>query len=181
MYLNLGCNDKYIQGWINIDINPNCGADVVGDVSDLTKIPELISDKKTGRLYVIEKIVAYDIIEHFDLAQIPNILKSWYDHLVPNGILYIRTNDLDRMIKLYQTDPITFPANKFIWHLMSEHNKLGMGHKWCFTKQTLFDALLCAGFKKIRVTKENDVHIGNYPYSFTKYDNCNMHMIAEKT
>jgi predicted SAM-dependent methyltransferase len=173
MKCNLGCNDKYIDGFVNIDMNPDCVADVIGDVSDLDKIPELQGIS-------ISEIVAYDIIEHFDRYQYSKVLKNWFDHLAPGGILYIRTNDLDRMIKLYQDHPKEYPAALFIWHLMCEHEKPGMGHKWCFTKQLLFSSLIDAGFRKIRITPEPDISIGNYPYAFTTIDYCNMHLTAEK-
>ena len=185
--LNLGCNDKHVPGYVNIDINPNCGADLVGDVSNLDGI---FKQPSTGDMHwcvskfynnePITEIVAYDIIEHFDRTQIISTLKNWYDHLAPNGSLYIRTNDLDRMIKLYQEQPLVFPEETFIWHLMCEHEKPGMGHKWCFTRKILFNSLLESGFNKIRMTSERDILLGNYPYSFTDCDRCNMHMIATK-
>jgi predicted SAM-dependent methyltransferase len=172
MKLNLGCGDKYIPGFVNIDYYPreNCKPDLIGNIVDLDSMG----------LGNIEEIVAYDIIEHFDRTQIIPILKNWYDHLAPNGVLYIRTNDLDRMIALYQEQPQVFPVDTFIWHLMCEHEKPGMGHKWCFTRKNLFNSLLEVGFNKIRMTYENDILLGNYPYSFTDCDRCNMHMIATK-
>jgi predicted SAM-dependent methyltransferase len=174
MRLNLGCGNKKIAGFLNIDNNPEVFPDRLQDVSNLCFIYNVFPNEQ------ITEIVAYDIIEHFDRVQIPTVLKNWYDHLAAGGILYIRTNDLDRMIDLYKSGSPAFPADKFIWHLMCEHEKPGMGHKWCFTKQTLFRALVTAGFKKITVTPPRKVAVGDYPYSFTKNDFCNVHMTAVK-
>jgi len=185
MKLNLGCGDKHIEGFINIDFDESLKPDIMGNVADLDGYFEIrdMRHKKELRNFwneEITKIVAYDIIEHFDRVQVPAVLKNWYDHLAPGGILYIRTNDLERMIMLYATQPNVFPAEKFIWHLMSEHEKPGMGHKWCFTRGTMFGYLAGAGFKKISVTPTEEVERGNYPHSFTECDRCNMHLTAEK-
>jgi len=75
---------------------------------------------------------------------------------------------------------VTFPAEKFIWHLMCEHETPGMGHKWCFTRKTLFQALIGAGFTKVEITPEENVRAGDYFHSNTKCDLCNVHMIATK-
>jgi len=173
-HLNLGCGNKHIKGFYNIDTNADVLPDHVHDVSDISFIHEIFPSAE------ITEIVAYDIIEHFDRFQVPAVLKNWYDHLVPGGILRIRTNDLERMIMLYATQPNVFPAEKFIWHLMSEHEKPGMGHKWCFTRGTMFGYLKDAGFTKITVTPTEEVERGNYPHSFTECDRCNMHLTAVK-
>ena len=184
MRLHLACGKNIIEGFFNIDLYPAASLNsegrtpvIIGDVSDIDKIVfpgrDFISIKA-------EEIVAYDIIEHFDRFQVPAVLKNWYDHLVPGGILRIRTNDLERMIMLYATQPNVFPAEKFIWHLMSEHEKPGMGHKWCFTRGTMFGYLKDAGFTKITVTPTEEVERGNYPHSFTECDRCNMHLTAVK-
>jgi predicted SAM-dependent methyltransferase len=189
MKINLGCNDKHLDGFVNIDMNPKCEPDLIGDVSDLDSyferaIASGVTSFCTFKAHFdsepITEMIAYDIIEHFDRVQIPAVLKNWFDHLAPGGKLFIRTNDLDRMIQLYQSDAQTFPADKFIWHLMCEHETSGMGHKWCFTRRSLFVALLHAGFRKVEITSEDKIKVGDYYHSNTAYDLCNMHMIATK-
>jgi predicted SAM-dependent methyltransferase len=171
--LNLGCGKVKIPGFVGIDTDEAAEPDIVGDVFNLA---ELRVSPCT-----VSAIVAYDVIEHFDREEYPEALKSWFDSLAPGGVLYIRTNDLERMIRLYQIDNgILFPAELFVWHLMCEHDKPGMGHKWCFTRRMLYQALLNAGFKKIVSTPEDKIISGEYPYSNTKCDRCNMHMTATK-
>jgi predicted SAM-dependent methyltransferase len=171
MKLNLGCGDKHLDGFLNIDMSPNSKADVRADVSNLGHIVKLFS---------IEEIVAYDVIEHLDRTQIVPTLRHWYDHLAPGGRLLIRTNDLDRMIALYFRFPEDFPAEKLIWHLMCEHETPGMGHKWCFTKETLARDLHAAGFDRVVITGDDDLTHCRYPYANADRDYCNTHMVATK-
>jgi len=80
MKLNLGCGKDLLPGYINIDIDSNLELVRVGDVRDL-------SDFDDGSMEVVR---ATDIIEHFELDEVGNILTEWIRVLEPGGSLYIR-------------------------------------------------------------------------------------------
>jgi hypothetical protein len=78
--------------------------------------------------------------------------------------IMIRTNDIDRLVRLYVANaflgiatPMTFEL--FIWHILCEHETPGMGHKWGYNKTTLKELLECAGFCQIRFHGRNHILI----------------------
>ncbi|CAK0779574.1 hypothetical protein CCP3SC15_6690002 [Gammaproteobacteria bacterium] len=164
--LNLGCGRMIIPDFVNIDMDPVLNPDMVADVSNLDGIVEDES---------VDKIVAYDVIEHLDRVQIPITLKNWYRKLKRDGVLYLRTNDWDRLIRLYvmgkflgHQNPVDF--EKLVWHFMCEHEKPGMGHKWGFNKATMEKAILDAGFSLYSFTSEALLTTALYPHA----DRCDL-------
>ncbi len=173
--LNLGCGPTRFPGFYNIDSNPAYKPDLVLDVSQLESHFEPNS---------ITEIVAYDIIEHFDRTQFPGVLKLWYDLLIPGGILLLRTNDIDRLVKLYFVSSYfdiatIMDAELFVWHLMSEHETPGMGHKWAFNKGMITKALVNAGFRNFEYISDKDITAGKYPHA-TQSDHTNLVIKAIK-
>ena len=65
--LHLGCGDKILPNFTNIDIRPMEGVDVVEDISTLKKI-------KTNS---VELIYACHVLEHFGRHEYINVLTGW--------------------------------------------------------------------------------------------------------
>jgi predicted SAM-dependent methyltransferase len=159
--LNLGCGHLQIDGFTNIDADPAVEPDVVCDVSNLDS---LYPDGS------VDSIVAYDVIEHFDRFQYARVLEHWFKKLAPSGTLLLRTNDWDRLIYHYLTGKllksrILVDFEKLVWHLMCEHEKPGMGHKWGFNRETMAAALTAAGFSGQSFIHEARLTIGDYPHA----------------
>ena len=91
MKLHLGCGNIIIPNFINVDITPLPGVDVVDDVSTLTKFES----------NSVELIYACHVLEHFGHEEILPILKRWWDVLKSGGELRISVPDLDRIVKIY--------------------------------------------------------------------------------
>jgi predicted SAM-dependent methyltransferase len=175
MRLNLGCGRMHLEGFINIDSNPDCTPDVLCDAAAINSI---CGEEEA------DEIVAYDIIEHFDRKQIPTVLKYWRSRLKPNGILHLRTNDWDRLMRLYilgkflgHNNPVDF--DKLVWHFMCEHETPGMGHKWGFNRETMGRAITEAGFSSYTFTPEAFLSAGQYPYA-EHSDHSNLLITAVK-
>lgn len=81
--LNLACGDDRREGWINIDFREDV-ADLVADVSDLKGIED---DS-------VDEILASDILEHFPVFRIPDVLDEWRRVLRPGGLLILRVPNL---------------------------------------------------------------------------------------
>ncbi len=76
--LNLGCGTDYKQGWVNLDISPVIGADVVLDIENL---PLPFADGE------FSEILCHDILEHIEY--IP-VMKELHRILAPGGEITIR-------------------------------------------------------------------------------------------
>jgi SAM-dependent methyltransferase len=75
--LNLGCGTDIREGWVNLDVAPLPGVDVVHDLSQL---PLPFADAS------LQEIVARDVLEHLDW--IP-VLRDLHRVLRPGGTLSI--------------------------------------------------------------------------------------------
>jgi SAM-dependent methyltransferase len=75
--LNLGCGTDVRAGWINLDVAPLAGVDVVHDLSSL---PLPFDDNR------FSEILAKDVLEHLDY--IP-VLRDLHRVLAPGGLLHV--------------------------------------------------------------------------------------------
>lgn len=91
MKLHLGCGEKYIKGFINVDIRNLATVDVIDDITKLNKF-----EKES-----VELIYASHVLEHIGRRQYMDVLKRWYDVLKPNGILRIAVPDFEKIVEHY--------------------------------------------------------------------------------
>jgi len=91
MKLNLGCGDRKIHGFINVDVRPECKPDAV---IDLHAVSTLYHGKA-------ELVYACHVLEHFPRKDIQKILADWINCLKPGGTLRISVPDFDQIIKMY--------------------------------------------------------------------------------
>ena len=75
--INLGCNDLMLAGWINVDIYPFTGADVVAD----------LNEDWPWRDNSIQYIRAFDVVEH--LRDSVHTMNEAYRILKHGGILEV--------------------------------------------------------------------------------------------
>lgn len=97
MKLHLGCGEKYLEGYINIDFPPSKHtvvipkADIYKDIRDL-EYPE----------NSIDEIRSHHLFEHFSRVEAIDLLLKWRRWLKPEGILRIETPDFNRCISLFR-------------------------------------------------------------------------------
>lgn len=90
--LHLGCADKIIPGFVNVDVRDLPGVDVVADARKLTSF-------ENGS---IDLIYACHILEHFPRPQTFSTLLEWNRVLKPGGVLRIAVPDWDATVAAYQ-------------------------------------------------------------------------------
>lgn len=161
MKLNLGCGDKPLGGYTNVDltscrkgINNRNGSDldvVECDIKNLNIFADNIADE----------ILSVHVIEHFYYYEIHEILREWKRVLKPGSKLVIETPNLLTACKLIVEDPINntiphFPEGKrAMWPLYGnpgERDPL-MCHKWLYTPNSLANLLNECGFVGIKKAK----------------------------
>ena len=89
--LHLGCGDKHIEGYVNIDIRYLPGVDVVDNVKYLRKYNP----------NTIDTIYACHVLEHFGRWDYKAALKRWFELLKPGGILRISVPDFESVVSMY--------------------------------------------------------------------------------
>ena len=132
--LNIGCGTRtyteYPEGYkcINIDERNLAGVNMIADVSELLPF-------KDGEFHYI---LASDIIEHFPLAQIPEILNEWNRILATGCIIEFKLPDLEAIVEVYG---ITGDAKHVSKLLYGDQNYSGNYHYVCFDRYS-FRALV---------------------------------------
>jgi predicted SAM-dependent methyltransferase len=88
--LHLGCGDKILDGFVNIDIREKKGV-LIDDVA------KLFSQKNNS----ISLIYACHVLEHFGRYEFQKVLKRWYSILIPGGILRLAVPDIEQACVYY--------------------------------------------------------------------------------
>src|SRR6185295_17614324 len=82
MKLNLGCGDKILPGYVNVDVAESRldrKPDVVCDLHVLTPFEDGVADE----------ILSVHVIEHFWRWEVVDVLKEWLRVLKPAGLMVI--------------------------------------------------------------------------------------------
>lgn len=90
MKLHIGCGSKVLDGFVNVDIRPLDGIDVVSDAS----LDGLDNDS-------VDLIYACHILEHICRHGRLDIMKRWIALLKPGGVLRLAVPDFEKIVQLY--------------------------------------------------------------------------------
>ena len=98
--LNLGCGDKILPGYINVDV----ASERAG------KKPDVISDirKLTFNDNYADEILSVHVIEHFWRWEVYEILKEWIRVLKPGGKLILECPNLQSACEEFLKSPETY-------------------------------------------------------------------------
>jgi len=146
--LNLGCGDRHMEGYLNIDINSE-KADIKEDILNLE------FDKES-----IAEVVMIHVIEHIDCFKVEPFLKKVYFWLMKNGRLVLEFPDVVKTSKLVlkhkngievlQKSP--FGIRGFYGE-PKEDMSIYDYHKWGWSEDTMKFLLKKIGFRKVFIEK----------------------------
>jgi predicted SAM-dependent methyltransferase len=135
--LHLGCGNKHLPGFINIDIQKLPEVDLVADITDLSFIPA----------ESVDLIYACHVLEHIDKKQTVTVLKNWYRVLSYGGTLRVAVPDFAAITKWYrETGDIDSLVGLTIGGNKNDYDN----HKALFDLKKLEDVMEEAGFSYIR-------------------------------
>ena len=137
MKLHLGCGNKHIDGYINIDIRYIPGVDEVNNVARL----------RNYKNSSISTIYASHVLEHFGRWEYKDVLKRWFELLEPNGILRIGVPDFEEIAKYYlKTKDLRIVSGMLYGGQDYDENY----HYWIYDFNTLQSELIQIGFKEVK-------------------------------
>ncbi len=154
--LNLGCGDKILPGYINVDCMKSRKGNVVNIISDL----RTLSFKKN----IADEILAVHVIEHFYLWEADILLKSWRENLKPSGLIILECPNIHTAAKRLAKNPkklslaetTDIKDGQFaMWPLYGDPGWKDplMCHRWGYTPWSLIKLLKECGFKNVRQEK----------------------------
>jgi len=135
--LNLGCFDRKIPGFINVDIRKDVDPDLIDDVFELNEIKD----------NSIDLIYACHVLEHADYKEAAKALKRWHSVLKLGGVLRVAVPDMQAHFAHYFYHNDLRALHSTLWGSQKhpyDYHKNG----WDFQK--LKEDLELTGFLNIR-------------------------------
>lgn len=146
--LHLGCGEKYLEGYWNIDfpqgehsvMNPK--VDEYGDIRTLQYAEG-----------TVDEIRSHHLFEHFSRAEALKLLTRWRSWLKPDGVLVIETPDFTTSANFFVHTLSTRRKFQLARHMIGSQEAGWALHKDYWDKQKFNFVLGKMGFKNI-VVKE---------------------------
>lgn len=133
--LNLGCYNKKMYGFTNVDIRPEVNPDLVDDVFTLGKMQD----------NSVDLIYACHVLEHADRNTYHEILKRWCAVLKPGGVLRVSVPDMRAVCEHYIYHHDLELLLSFFWG--SQRHPYDY-HRIGWDEESLTIDLIDAGFSK---------------------------------
>ncbi len=148
--LNLGCGDKILPGYVNVDVVPERSSftpDVICDVRNLTVFEDDFADE----------ILAVHVIEHFWRWEVTNILTEWVRVLKPGGRMILECPNLISACEEFLRDPKRNAGpgpegQRSMWVFYGDPRWQDplMVHRWGYTPWSLAGLMSEVGLKNLR-------------------------------
>jgi predicted SAM-dependent methyltransferase len=162
MKLHLGCGEKYLEGYINIDfpvgehtvMNPH--ADLFADVTTLS-----YPDNS------IDEIRSHHLFEHFSRPEALKLLARWRSWLKPDGLLIIETPDFATSAALFLITTSMRRKMQLSRHIYGSQEANWAYHKDHWDKEKFSFVMKKMGFKNFKAHLYNNglaQHAEKIPY-----------------
>lgn len=137
MKLHLGSGKKLIHGFVNVDIDPSVGADVIDDVFALAKFDCNSADY----------IYCSHCLEHSSRETSAKALMRWFDVLKPGGMLRVAVPDIAAAFEWYRMTGKLEDVKGLIWGGQKTQYDF---HYTGWDERTLALCLESVGFKGVQ-------------------------------
>ena len=179
LMLNLGCGQKKMYGFTNVDIDESVCPDVVDDVFNLKKFDP-------NSVYLI---YSCHVLEHCPRKDIEKTLSKWYELLKKGGTLRLAVPDFGKVCELYKSGH--GELEDWLGFIVGGQRDEFDYHKCAFDEWSLRTKLDRLGFHSIRRWDWKTTYPHNYiddysqAYMFPKGDKingvlCSLNMEATK-
>ncbi len=143
--LNLGCGDKILEGYTNVDVaSERAGKlpDIVCDIRNLDKFSDNSADE----------ILAVHVVEHLWRWEVVDILREWVRVLKPGGKMILECPNLKSACEEFLRDPDRHAqpgqeGQRSMWVFYGDPSWSDplMVHRWGYTPFSLAQVMFEAG------------------------------------
>ena len=148
--LNLGCGDKILNGYVNVDVAQERAGhqpDVIADIRDLSCFDANHADE----------ILAVHVVEHFWRWEVVDVLREWVRVLKPGGKLILECPNLksacEEFLRNEKSGALPGPeGQRTMWVFYGDPKWKDplMVHRWGYTPQSLAQVMHEAGLSNLR-------------------------------
>jgi len=140
--LHLGCGDRRLAGYINVDWRRTLATDLV---CDIRKLPYHANST--------DRIELYHVIEHLPKCDLLDAFREWNRILYPGGKLIVECPDFDRSVEEYLQG-----NEERLYSIYGRQRFPGDTHYWGYTVKRLKKCLQQTGFTNILEREPQDYH-----------------------
>lgn len=147
--LNLGCGDKILPGYVNVDVVASRAGklpDVLCDLHDLSVFPDNHADE----------VMAIHVVEHFWRWEVEDILREWIRVLKPGGKMILECPNLVSACEEFLKDPERYSSEgkdgqRTMWVFYGDPawKDPYMIHRWGYTPSSLQTLLESVGLSSV--------------------------------
>lgn len=148
--LNLGCGDKILDGYINVDVAPSRAGKKPDVLCDLHRLEPFANGDA-------DEILAVHVVEHFWRWEVVDILKEWTRVLKPGGRMILECPNLISACQAFLADSSQRSrpdknGQTTMWVFYGDPGWKDplMVHRWGYTPESLGDVMREAGLVDIR-------------------------------
>lgn len=145
--LHLGCGQRRLSGFINIDMNWSPATDYRCDIARLP-----CPDSSVAR------IETYHVIEHIPRPRVEQVLGEWYRVLEPGGVLVIECPDFRGAV-----DEWLAGNEERMYTIFGRQRFPGDAHHWGYTEESLSELVRQVGFAGVSTLPARDYHTRSAP------------------
>jgi predicted SAM-dependent methyltransferase len=148
--IHLGCGERYLDGYVNIDFPPSEHTVQRKSVAD--RYCDILSLKYSVGSAV--EVRLHHVFEHFQRPEACALLAGWHSWLSPGGLLRIEVPDFQRSA-LHVLNPFGRARSKAVSlrHLFGSHEEAWAVHCEGYTPESLSDMVSRFGFTVKRVER----------------------------
>ncbi len=147
MKLHLGCGEKYLEGYVNIDF-PDTEQSIIHTKADvfIESMNALTYPENS-----IDEIRSHHLFEHFSRAESLKLLARWRSWLKPDGLLVVETPDFAASAAAYLSTFSTRRRFQLARHMFGSQEAGWADHKDAWDKQKYQFVLKKMGFYGVLV------------------------------
>lgn len=148
--LNLGCGDKILPGYVNVDVveaRAGMKPDVICDLHDLAPFDDASA----------EEILSVHVVEHFWRWEVGDVLREWVRVLKPGGRMIVECPNIRSACETFLQDPVAgarddAAGQRTMWVFYGDPKWKDplMIHRWGYTPESLRELLAEAGLRDVR-------------------------------
>jgi ubiquinone/menaquinone biosynthesis C-methylase UbiE len=143
--LHLGCGNRYLEGYIHIDLDTQPHIDYIHDIRTLP----MFDDESVDLIYSCGTFV------YFDREEALVVLKEWQRVLKPGGRLRTSVPDFESIVQVYLDSGKTLEARGILgplfgkWGIKTESDEVFLYQKTTYDYGAIKKMLETTGFKTV--------------------------------